>query len=414
MATIPRAVLDYVTRQINELSADAQQRVLRVLERIEWTPDNVADCRGMVIQALLSVLPIYTDAAAQAGADMYDALRTVQVGEAMGATASSGYRPEAVEGAVRAIVQDIVDGKPVEQFNRKVADRVDYEMKRACNVSVAENAARDPLRPRYARVPSGAETCTFCLMLASRGFVYKTAEAASHAHAGCDCRVVPGFPGMEVEGYDPDELYNRWQLALAGKEHPFRTGSGSGNEPFPPIRGEHSIENDLAATNPNYSRGGIEWRANCQRCVGAYEMRRRGFDVTAKPRPTVNGRPDYANDKLPNRLDAAGWPHMFEDAELEPIAGTTGNAIKNRISQRMREYGDGSRAIIRVHWKGRDAGGHVFMAEQVGDTTRFVDPQTGATDCSSCFGDVRKGETYILRVDDKETTDLIEKAVMGR
>ena len=411
-ATIPRAALDFLTEEVNGISADAQARVLKVLQGINWTPENVAECRDLVIQALDAVMPTYTDAAAQAGADLYDAVRESAVGEAMGARAISGYEPDATEGAVRAFVQDIVNGKPVEAFNAKVLDRVDRDIRRAENVSVAENAARDPLKPRYARVPSGSETCGFCLMLASRGFVYKTAEAASHAHAGCDCRVVPGFPGMEVDGYDPDELYNRWQLALAGKEHQFRTGSGSGNEPFPPIRGEHSIEDDLAATNPNYSRGGVEWRANCQRCVGAYEMRRRGFDVTVKPRPTVNGKPDYSNDELPNRLSPNGWPHMFENPDLESIAGTSGNAVRNRIVQRMREYGDGSRAIIRVQWKRQyGGGGHVFIAEQVDGETRFIDPQSSSPDCSRYFSMIAKGQTEILRVDDKKTTDLIGEAV---
>ena len=49
---------------------------------------------------------------------------------------------------------------------------------------------------RYARVPQGAETCDFCLMLASRGFVYLTADSAegwNHTHRGCDCIVVPGI-----------------------------------------------------------------------------------------------------------------------------------------------------------------------------------------------------------------------------
>lgn len=48
---------------------------------------------------------------------------------------------------------------------------------------------------RYARVPQGVETCDFCLMLASRGFVYLTAESAAgwnHTHRDCDCIVVPG------------------------------------------------------------------------------------------------------------------------------------------------------------------------------------------------------------------------------
>lgn len=211
MATIPRAALDYVTEQVNGLSADAQAKVLKVLQSIEWTPDNIAECRDIVIQALQAVLPTYTDAAAQAGADLYDAVREASVGEVLGAKAVSGYDPDAVSGAVRAIVQDIVDEKPVEQFNRKVLERVDYDIRRAENVSVAENAARDPLKPKYARIPTGSETCEFCIMLASRGFVYSTAEAASHAHAGCDCRVVQGYDGMEVDGYDPDTLYDEWK-----------------------------------------------------------------------------------------------------------------------------------------------------------------------------------------------------------
>lgn len=213
MATIPRAVLDSVTRQVNALSADARARVLSVLEQVRWTPESVAQCREIVVEALATLLPTYTGAAAQAGADLYDAVRAAQVGETMGATAISGYDPAATEGAVRALVQQVVDGRPVEQFNRSVLDRVDFEVRRAENVSVAENAARDPLKPRYARVPSGSETCGFCIMLASRGFAYTSPGAASHAHASCDCRVIQGYPGMEVEGYDPDALYDAYQDA---------------------------------------------------------------------------------------------------------------------------------------------------------------------------------------------------------
>lgn len=50
-------------------------------------------------------------------------------------------------------------------------------------------------------------------MLASRGFEYHTAESAGsdgHYHPNCDCRIVPGFDGMEIEGYDPDFLYKQY------------------------------------------------------------------------------------------------------------------------------------------------------------------------------------------------------------
>ena len=228
MGTIPRRVLEYVSEQVNALSADAQTRVLRVLESITWTEDNITQCREILVQALRAVMPTYTDAAAQAGADLYDAVRASTVGEAMGAQALSGYEPDATEGAVRAFVQDIVDGKPVERFNRKVLDRVDYDIRRAEKVSVAENAARDPLRPRYARVPSGAETCDFCLMLASRGFVYTSADAAGHAHPDCDCRVVQGYDGMDVEGYDPDALYSDYLDGKFGTFANKKRGGGTG------------------------------------------------------------------------------------------------------------------------------------------------------------------------------------------
>jgi hypothetical protein len=51
-------------------------------------------------------------------------------------------------------------------------------------------------------------------MLASRGFDYRSAKTAgegNHYHKNCRCKVIPGFDGMEVEGYDEDEWYNRWR-----------------------------------------------------------------------------------------------------------------------------------------------------------------------------------------------------------
>lgn len=224
MAEIPRAALDYVTDQINALSASAQAAVLRVLESVEWAPENVARCRELVVEALRLVLPEYTELAAQASADLYDAIRQASVGEALGASAVSGYDADATEGAVRALVQRVVGGGDVESFNRAVLDRVDYEVKRAAGNSTIENGLADPARVRFARVPTGAETCGFCMMLAGRGFVYLTRESAGefhHYHAHCDCRVVASFDDSTgVEGYDPGEylaLYSEARSRLGGR-----------------------------------------------------------------------------------------------------------------------------------------------------------------------------------------------------
>ena len=184
--TIPRAAVDFLTEEINGISADAQARVLKVLQGIQWTPENVAQCRDLVIQALAAVMPTYTTMAAQASADFYDAARELSIGKPMGAVAVSGYDPRKTEGAVRGFVRFVLRDE-VQTFNDQVLQRIDYEMKRSANMSVVENGRRDPKKVRYARVPTGAETCDFCLMLASRGFVYQSegTASASHVHAGC-------------------------------------------------------------------------------------------------------------------------------------------------------------------------------------------------------------------------------------
>lgn len=78
--------------------------------------------------------------------------------------------------------------------------------------TIVSAVRRDRRGPRYARVPSGVKTCAFCAMLAGRGFVYSSAEAAGGAfnryHAECDCEIVPSWDERpRVEGYHPGELY---------------------------------------------------------------------------------------------------------------------------------------------------------------------------------------------------------------
>ena len=216
--TIPRAAVDFLTEEINGISADAQARVLRVLQGIQWTPENVAECRDLVIQALAAVMPTYTTMAAQASADFYDAARELVVGERMGARAISDFDMRKTEGAVRAFVRFVLRDD-VQTFNDQVLQRIDYEMKRSAGESMFANGRRDKRKPKYARVPTGAETCDFCLMLASRGFVFSSEATAGavkldHYHSGCDCRVVCQWGDGGVEGYDTQAIYIRWQDAV--------------------------------------------------------------------------------------------------------------------------------------------------------------------------------------------------------
>lgn len=214
MAQIPRKYIESYTKALNKLSADAQKRLADDLAKIDFTAD-VATVRDAIIDRMEFYCGPYADMAAILAAEFYDGLRELSVGKKLGALAESGREPIATEKAVRGIMQDVVEGKAAEAVVRKLLDRTDYEIKKSAGECIYRNGKRDPLKPRYARVPSGAETCRFCIMLASRGFVYRTKESAgegNHYHANCDCRIVPGFDGeTTVAGYDPDALYDQWK-----------------------------------------------------------------------------------------------------------------------------------------------------------------------------------------------------------
>lgn len=85
---------------------------------------------------------------------------------------------------------------------------LDEYVKQPGRDTIANSAARAGIG--WARVPSGAETCAFCLMLASRGAVYSSAQTAGEGgtyHGDCDCVATPiRSPEDLPEGYDPDAL----------------------------------------------------------------------------------------------------------------------------------------------------------------------------------------------------------------
>lgn len=212
---LPRSVIDNYTAGVNGISEQARSALADVLSQTDLTGD-VAEVRATVSAAMQRICGASADAAAELSAVVYDGIRAMEIGQMTGTTPDAGYMSEATDGAVRAFAGDLVDGN-YDAFAQKCADRIDYEVKVAANRSMVSMARHDSTRPKFARVPGGAETCDFCLMLASRGFVYRNEATASHAHAKCDCRIMPGWPGTSIEGYDPDEVADRWQDAIDDK-----------------------------------------------------------------------------------------------------------------------------------------------------------------------------------------------------
>lgn len=87
---------------------------------------------------------------------------------------------------------------------------------------------------------------------------------------------------------------------------------------------DQSIIADIKATNPGFSTHAHEYMENCQRCVVAYEARRRGYNVIAKPR--ILSR----TDTLPYMTNPLGWPAVYKDCRLESCAAETGELAKKK------------------------------------------------------------------------------------
>lgn len=182
-------------------------------------------------EGVIAIVEACCDGAAQVSAMetaiWYDGLRERVLGSEMGSVASSGRSPKGTEMSVRSYIEDALHGD-VEGFIRQCCDRLAWEITSASGKCVVRNAREDPGSPRYARVPQGEKTCDFCIMLASRGPIYHTAESAgafTKFHYHCDCRVVPVWDSTEIvtddggvvrrggtqyEGYDPDAYFEQY------------------------------------------------------------------------------------------------------------------------------------------------------------------------------------------------------------
>ena len=158
----------------------------------------------------------YDDVAAEFAAQWYDDLAERGGARLRQAVTMTTYRPESVDSVARYQAKKLVKGGDAD-FARACGEFAMNDAFRSLNETIIANVERDKDKgARFARVPTGLETCAFCLMLASRGAVYHTRKTAGefrHFHRRCDCKVVPSFeddPDAEiVEGFSPAGLRDR-------------------------------------------------------------------------------------------------------------------------------------------------------------------------------------------------------------
>lgn len=226
---IGRADFDAYGRAVSAITDAASQECERqVLAWCRAHPDaTVAETREAAREIMAGLAQVYDEASATLAAEWYDAQASAAGARLPEAITVTAYSDAQVERVAHYQAGKLAAGD-VAGFAAACAEFLENGVRRSLNETIIANARRDrESGVRFARVPTGRESCTFCLMLASRGAVYHSRETAglqSHYHRGCDCKVVPGFesdPGAEVvEGYNPSALYSDY---LDGKFGTFRS-----------------------------------------------------------------------------------------------------------------------------------------------------------------------------------------------
>ena len=307
-----RISADEVGRYRDSLSAVQEQARAYVEASIralvELNPDlSVAELREYGAAVLEQAMRVYGDQSCALACMEYDAVARELGYDLSPAEISNDVDLARIDRDSRYLA-GLIESRGVEEFARRLASKARDHVLFSANRTMGANAARERDREsgmRYARVPSGRETCGFCLMLASQGFVYSSARAAGQRgglynsfHSHCDCAVMPGDDLTEIDGYDPDWLLEVYQDARAAVEHDARAAyDAAGGEDGTGKKYDKFLRDRIAKEIETRDR---DWAWTGKKC-----------SVTVEP----GAKPKKKESDVANRL----VPHGFNVGFLKPI-----------------------------------------------------------------------------------------------
>lgn len=214
---VARTDVSVLADTLNEIVNGARRDLAEIAQALIYTPDEMK--REVMLESMYGLVSDYGDAAAVESLGWYLAVRAEAVG------LDDGFLPslpeqlpeDVVHASTRWALGELMKGEDLDKALKSLNGVLDRLVKKLGRESIVRAADSDPKKPRWARVPHG-QTCAWCLMLASRGWVYLDAQSAGAArqwHADCDCQIVPawGKKTPKIAGYDPDALHAQYEAA---------------------------------------------------------------------------------------------------------------------------------------------------------------------------------------------------------
>lgn len=211
---VSQSLVDGYRKQVDRQGDAAAAYMDRAIASyVRKYPDaSTAQVRKFTYETMQAALPNFTDLAETLSCEFMSHLAEKYGWDDVNPVITGSTDYKLVDRKLHYLA-DLLNEGDLDGFKRSVTDATKFYVKRSAQESMIRNCIDASVR--YARVPSGFETCSFCFMLASRGFVYGDEEKAGATHKfhpHCDCIVVPGNYGRtKIDGYDPQGMYDRWK-----------------------------------------------------------------------------------------------------------------------------------------------------------------------------------------------------------
>lgn len=189
-----KAWMEYI-RKMRAISEEAANKMQRYIQLNGFGDDKA------LLDYAYSLATHYGEAIGALAATMYEATALAQ--NVIIAPAQLAPTPEYGE------VAKAIHGT-MKTSNDLVSKTVGRIVKQTGTETTLMNAQRDGAY--FAWVPTGSETCPYCIMLAATGWHRagkKTLRGkySGHIHANCDCQYAVDFRGdMKIDGYNPGKL----------------------------------------------------------------------------------------------------------------------------------------------------------------------------------------------------------------
>lgn len=199
-------------------AGDVAERRLRALWK-RMPLDDLGTLEDALYQLYPRLVEESAEVASSAALEWYETQREAEgIAKAYSPTMPAGLvDKEDAEKIVGAALRDLRAGVGRAKVLTRLTDGARKLISDAGRATTQHAAEHDPKTPRYARVPTGAETCAWCMLWASRGFVYKSEETAQfkRSHFKCDCQIVPSWDKRpRVRGYDSKRYERMYQQAV--------------------------------------------------------------------------------------------------------------------------------------------------------------------------------------------------------